>query len=81
MVYIKYLLYICYDYVFNIDSILPFINPSNYSTYGNVDDGSVSVTLPSSLQFGGFHYQSAYVSDYNYHYVSFYSLISLAVMV
>ena len=81
MVYIKYLLYICYDYVFNIDSILSFINPSSYSTYGNVDDGSVSVTLPSSLQFGGFYYQRAYVSDYNYHYVSFYSLISLAVMV
>ena len=71
-------------YVSNIvstEAFLPFINPSSYSTYSDADDGSVSVTLPSSLQFGGFHYQRAYVSDYNYHYVSFYSLISLAVMV
>ena len=45
---------------------LPFLYPSSYNVYTNVDDGSVLVTLPARLQFGGFHYDRAYVSKYNY---------------
>uniref|UniRef100_A0A1X7TQH6 Ig-like domain-containing protein n=1 Tax=Amphimedon queenslandica TaxID=400682 RepID=A0A1X7TQH6_AMPQE len=42
---------------------LPFLYPSSYNVYTNVDDGSVDVTLPTTLDFGGFHYNRAYISS------------------
>ena len=45
---------------------LPFLYPSSYNVYTDVDNGSVLVTLPATLQFGGFHYDRAYVSKYDY---------------
>uniref|UniRef100_A0A1X7VG30 Peptidase M12B domain-containing protein n=1 Tax=Amphimedon queenslandica TaxID=400682 RepID=A0A1X7VG30_AMPQE len=42
---------------------LPFLYPSSYNVYTNVDDGSASVMLPATLEFGGFHYNRAYVIE------------------
>ncbi|XP_019859538.1 PREDICTED: alpha-tectorin-like [Amphimedon queenslandica] len=42
---------------------LPFLYPSSYNVYTDVDDGSASVTLPTTLEFGGFHYNRAYISS------------------
>uniref|UniRef100_A0A1X7T9H7 Ig-like domain-containing protein n=1 Tax=Amphimedon queenslandica TaxID=400682 RepID=A0A1X7T9H7_AMPQE len=39
---------------------LPFLYPSSYYVYTNVDDGSANVALPTTLEFGGFHYNRAY---------------------
>ena len=53
-------------FIESTSEFLQFLYPSSYNVYTNVDDGSVLVTLPATLQFGGFHYDRAYVSKYNY---------------
>ena len=45
---------------------LPFLNPPSYKVLTNVDDVSVITTLPTSLHFGDFQYDTAYVSKYNF---------------
>lgn len=45
---------------------LPFLNPPSYKVLTNVDDTSVITTLPTSLHFGDFQYDTAYVSKYNF---------------
>ena len=59
-----------YDFTFVVvestPEFLPFLFPSSYNVYTNVDDGSANVTLPTTLEFGGFHYNRAFVSKYNH---------------
>ncbi|XP_019849627.1 PREDICTED: mucin-4-like [Amphimedon queenslandica] len=42
---------------------LPFLYPSSYNVYTNVDDGSANAALPNTLEFGGFRYNRAYISS------------------
>ena len=71
LIYIQYFSKTSYGntcvFIESTSEFLPFLYPSSYNVYTNVDDGSVLVTLPATLQFGGFHYDRAYVSKYKYY--------------
>uniref|UniRef100_A0A1X7V3D2 Uncharacterized protein n=1 Tax=Amphimedon queenslandica TaxID=400682 RepID=A0A1X7V3D2_AMPQE len=42
---------------------LPFVSPPDYNVFTDVDDDSVHVALPTTLQFGGIDFSNAYISS------------------